>query len=67
MAKIRFSRKAIADLDGIWEYTAETWSEDQAVMQQVQEDMLASWHRQSLRPRRHLNVTAVLSFYGMSS
>ena len=32
MAKIRFSRKAIADLDGIWEYTAETWSEDQAVI-----------------------------------
>ena len=56
MAKIRFSRKAIADLNGIWEYTAETWSEDQAVMQQVQEDMLANWHRQSLRPRRHLTL-----------
>lgn len=32
MAKIRFSRKTIADLDGIWDYTAETWSEDQAVI-----------------------------------
>ena len=32
MAKIRLSRKAIADLDGIWVYTVETWSEDQAVI-----------------------------------
>ena len=32
MAKIRLSRKAIADLDGIWEYTVQTWSEDQAVV-----------------------------------
>ena len=32
MAKIRLSRKAIADLDGIWDYTVETWSEDQAVI-----------------------------------
>ena len=31
MAKIRLSRKAIADLDGIWDYTVETWSEEQAV------------------------------------
>ena len=30
MAKIRLSRKAIADLDGIWDYTAQTWSEEQA-------------------------------------
>ena len=32
MAEIRLSRKAIADLDGIWDYTVETWSEDQAVI-----------------------------------
>ena len=32
MAKIRLSRKAIADLDGIWGYTAQTWSEEQAVI-----------------------------------
>ena len=32
MAKIRLSRKAIADLDGIWDYTAQTWSEEQAVV-----------------------------------
>lgn len=32
MAKIRLSRKAIADLDGICDYTAQTWSEDQAVI-----------------------------------
>ena len=32
MAKIRLSRKAIADLGGIWDYTAQTWSEDQAVV-----------------------------------
>ena len=32
MAKIRLSRKAIADLDGIWGYTAQTWSQDQAVV-----------------------------------
>jgi len=32
MAKLRLSRKAIADLDGIWEYTVQTWSEDQAVV-----------------------------------
>lgn len=31
MAKIRLSRKAISDLDGIWDYTVETWSEEQAV------------------------------------
>ena len=31
MAKVRLSRKAIADLDGIWDYTVETWSEDQAI------------------------------------
>ena len=30
MSKIRLSRKAISDLDGIWDYTVETWSEDQA-------------------------------------
>ena len=32
MAKIKLSKKAIADLDGIWDYTAQTWSEDQAVV-----------------------------------
>ena len=32
MAKIRLSRKAIADLDGIWDYTVQTWSEEQAVV-----------------------------------
>ena len=32
MAKIRLSRKAIADLDNIWDHTVETWSEDQAVI-----------------------------------
>ena len=32
MAKIRLSRKAIADLDGIWDDTAQTWSEEQAVI-----------------------------------
>lgn len=32
MAKIRLSRKAIADLDGIWDYTAQTWSEEQAII-----------------------------------
>ena len=32
MAKIRLSRKAIADLDGIWDYTVETWSEEQAIV-----------------------------------
>ena len=32
MAKIRLSRKAIADLDDIWDYTVETWSEEQAVI-----------------------------------
>lgn len=30
MAKIRLSRNAIADLDSIWDYTVETWSEEQA-------------------------------------
>ena len=30
MAKYRISQKAIADLGGIWKYTAETWSEEQA-------------------------------------
>ena len=32
MAKIRLSRKAIADLDSIWDYTVETWTEDQAII-----------------------------------
>ena len=32
MTKIRLSGKAIADLDGIWDYTAQTWSEEQAVI-----------------------------------
>ena len=32
MAKISLSRKAIADFDGIWDYTVETWSEEQAVI-----------------------------------
>ena len=32
MAKIRLSRKAITDLDSIWDYTVETWSEEQAVI-----------------------------------
>ena len=32
MAKIRLSRKAIADLDCIWDYSAQSWSEEQAVI-----------------------------------
>ena len=32
MAKISLSRKAVADLDCIWDYTVETWSEEQAVI-----------------------------------
>ena len=32
MTKIRLSRKAIADLDSIWDYTVATWSEEQAVI-----------------------------------
>ena len=31
MAKYGISKKAIADLDSIWNYTAQTWSEKQAV------------------------------------
>lgn len=30
MGKYSISRKAIADLDGIWDYTKEHWSEEQA-------------------------------------
>ena len=30
MAKYIISQKAIEDLDGIWEYTLKTWSEEQA-------------------------------------
>lgn len=30
MAKLRFTRKAVEDLTGIWNYTADTWSEAQA-------------------------------------
>ena len=30
MAKFHFSNKAVKDLDSIWLYTHETWSEDQA-------------------------------------
>ena len=30
MAKYHISRKAIADLDNIWEYTAREWSDQQA-------------------------------------
>ena len=32
MAKIILSRKAIADWDGIWDYTVETWSEEPAAV-----------------------------------
>ena len=31
MAKYGISKKAIADLDSIWNYTTQTWSEEQAV------------------------------------
>lgn len=31
MAKYRVSQKAIADLDSIWNYTVQTWSEEQAI------------------------------------
>ena len=31
MAKYVISQKAIDDLDGIWDYTLNTWSEEQAV------------------------------------
>ena len=31
MAKYRISRKAAIDLDGIWAYTRDTWSEEQAI------------------------------------
>ena len=30
MAKYHFTRKAIEDLNGIWHYTANVWSEEQA-------------------------------------
>ena len=32
MAKIKLSRKAITDLDGIWGHTAEIWPDNQAVI-----------------------------------
>ena len=31
MAKYGISKKAIADLDNIWNHTAQIWSEEQAV------------------------------------
>ena len=30
MAKYKLTNKAVADLNGIWEYTLENWSENQA-------------------------------------
>lgn len=30
MAKFHLSNKAVDDLDNIWQYTLETWSENQA-------------------------------------
>ena len=30
MSRVTFSPAAIADIDGIWDYTAETWGADQA-------------------------------------
>lgn len=30
MAKLRFTKRAVADLANIWEYTDTTWSERQA-------------------------------------
>jgi toxin ParE1/3/4 len=30
MAKCELTNKAVADLNGIWEYTIENWSEGQA-------------------------------------
>lgn len=30
MSRVTFSPAAIADIDGIWDYTAETWGVDQA-------------------------------------
>ena len=30
MAKYELTNKAVADLNGIWEYTVENWSENQA-------------------------------------
>jgi len=30
MAKYELTNKAVADLNGIWEYTFENWSENQA-------------------------------------
>lgn len=30
MSRVSFSPAAIADIDGIWDYTAETWGLDQA-------------------------------------
>lgn len=50
MTKIRLSRKAIADLDGIWDYTAQTWSEDQAV----------TYYRQIYTSIQRLNSLPVL-------
>ena len=32
MAKIKLSRKAIADLDGIWGHTVEIWPDNQVVI-----------------------------------
>lgn len=31
MANYHISRKAVSDIDGIWEYTPITWSEEQAI------------------------------------
>lgn len=30
MSRVTFSPAAVADIDGIWDYTAETWGVDQA-------------------------------------
>lgn len=67
MAKLHFSNKAVEDLSGIWSYTADMWSENQA--DQYYDMIIASCRKIAANPvlfgRQYIDIAE--SLYGFKA
>lgn len=67
MAKLHFSNKAVEDLSGIWSYTADMWSENQA--DQYYDLIIASCRKIAANPvlfgRQYIDIAE--SLYGFKA
>lgn len=67
MAKLHFSNKVVEDLSGIWSYTADMWSENQA--DQYYDMIIASFRKIAANPvlfgRQYIDIAE--SLYGFKA